>query len=319
MILDAHSHIFPTVRGRVGTGPTRSLGYGRIQFGDAEEQLLPPYNKETEYTPEMLVANMDWAGVDRAVLLQGTAYGECNDYVRQALARYSDRLIGTAFFDPWARNSRAFFDTIVEAPEGSGLGAPAPGFRGIKLECSVAAGLCGLHPDARLDDPEIAWVWDRIDRCGMLLVLDLGAVGTASYQTGAVRRIAEAHPGMTIVLAHLAQPRPNAEADPRLWRLWQEQIDLGLLPNVYFDTAALPAYLPDEDFPYASAGRYLELAVERIGAEKMMWGTDQPGLLGVLSYPQLVRLAHIHTGFLGDEERAMVLGGTAMRIFGGRM
>ena len=121
---------------------------------------------------------------------------------------------------------------------------------------------------------------------------------------------------MTIVIAHLAQPTPWSESETRLWCLWQEQIDLGLLPNVYFDTAALPAYLPGEDFPYPSAARYLELAVGRIGAGKIMWGTDQPGLLGVLSYPQLVRLGRLHTDFLAPEDRAAVLGETAMRVYG---
>jgi predicted TIM-barrel fold metal-dependent hydrolase len=306
MIVDVHSHIFPAVNGQIGTGPTRSLGYGRIRFGDQETQLLPPYNKKTEYTPEMLVANMDWAGVDKVVLLQGTAYGECNDYARQALARYPDRLILAAFFDPWAEDNRAFFETIVERP----------GFRAVKLECSVAAGLCGLHPEARLDAAEIAWLWDEIERRGLLLVLDLGAVGSLSYQTGAVRAIAESHPDMRIVIAHLAQPQPNAAADPQLWCLWEEQIDLGLLPNVFFDNAALPAYLPDEDFPYPTVERYMRLAVERIGAHKIMWGTDQPGLLGVLSYPQLLRLAHLHTEFLSSAEQEMVLGGTAMQVYG---
>ena len=306
MIVDAHSHIFPAVNGRIGTGPTRSLGYGRIQFGDRETQLMPPYNDRTEYTPEMLVANMDWAGVDKVVLLQGTAYGECNDYARQALERYPERLILAAFFDPWAADSHAFFATIVARP----------GFRAIKLECSVAAGLCGLYPTARLDAPEIAWLWDEIERRNLLLVLDLGAVGSRSYQTGAVRAIARAHPDMRIVIAHLAQPHPEAEAAPPLWRLWEEQIDLGLLDNVFFDTAALPAYLPDEDFPYPTVERYMHLAIERIGAHKIMWGTDQPGLLGVLSYPQLLRLAYLHTEFLATAEQEMILGGTAMQVYG---
>ena len=312
MLVDVHSHIFPRVQGRIGTGPTRGLGYGRIQFGDEEVQLMPPYSVDTTFTPDMLIANMDWAGVDRAVLLQGTAYGECDAYVRQALAQYPDRLIGAAFLDPWTAARRPAFDAIVEG----NLLHPAGAFRAIKLECSVAAGLCGLHPDGRLDDPDLDWLWQAIDDHGLVLVVDLGAVDAVSYQTGALRRIAELHPDMTIVIAHLAQPTPRSESDTRLWCLWQEQIDLGLLPNVYFDTAALPAYLPGEDFPYPSAARYLELAVGRIGAGKIMWGTDQPGLLGVLSYPQLVRLGRLHTDFLAPEDRAAVLGETAMRVYG---
>ena len=88
MIIDAHAHIFPEVRGATGRGSTRGPGYGRIAVGDEETQLLPPYNEKTVFTPEMLIANMDWAGVDKTVLLQGPFYGACNSYVLEALNRY---------------------------------------------------------------------------------------------------------------------------------------------------------------------------------------------------------------------------------------
>ena len=110
MIIDAHAHIFPGVRGATGRGPTRGPGYGRIAVGDEETQLLPPYNEKTVFTPEMLIANMDWAGVDKAVLLQGPFYGECNSYVLEALNRYPDRLVGAAYFDPWETNNRQEFE-----------------------------------------------------------------------------------------------------------------------------------------------------------------------------------------------------------------
>ena len=306
MIIDAHSHIFPEVRGSAGAGPTRGLGYGRIAVGNEEIQLLPPYNETTVFTSEMLVANMDWAGVDKVVLLQGPFYGECNPYVLEALNRYPDRLIGAAYFDPWEPDNRQNFETLTASS----------GFRAVKLECSEATGLCGLHPDATLDMPDIAWLWDALERQGLVLTLDLGAIGSRSYQTGAVRAIAQGHPELRIVIAHLGQPNPSAEADAGLWRLWLEQIDLGRLPNVWFDTAALPAYLPDEDFPYPTAERYLHLAIECIGPAKILWGTDQPGLLRHLNYPQLVKLAKLHTQSLSSDEQAMVLGENAMRVYG---
>ena len=305
MIVDSHVHIFPEVRGLVGAGPTRGLGYGRIAIGDGEMQLLPPYGEKTVFTAEMLLANMDWAGVDKAVMLQGPFYGACNPYVLEAQSRHPDRLFGAAFLDPWAPDNRTAFDAI----------AASSGFRAVKLECSVSAGLCGIHPEARLDAPEIAWLWAELEERGWVLVLDLGAVGSRSYQTSAVRAIAEEHPGLRIVVAHLGQPTPQAEADPALWRLWLDQIDLGRLPNVWFDTAALPHYVPDEDYPYPSAGRYLRLATERIGPARIMWGTDQPGLLGYANYPQLVKLAALHTGFLSSDERALILGGNALHVY----
>lgn len=306
MIVDAHSHIFPQVQGSTGRGPTRGLGYGRIAVGDEEIQLLPPYNETTVFTPEMLISNMEWAGVDKAVLLQGPFYGECNSYVLDALDRYPDRLVGAAYFDPWGPDSRQEFETIIASSK----------FRVVKLECSEATGLCGLHPNARLDMREIVWLWDSLERRGLVLTLDLGAIGSRSYQTDAVRTIAEVHPDLRIVIAHLGQPNPSAEADAGRWSLWLDQINLGLLPNVWFDTAALPAYLPDEDFPYPTAERYLHLALERIGPSKILWGTDLPGLLRHLNYPQLVRLAELHTQSLSPNAQAMILGKNAMRVYG---
>jgi len=306
MIVDAHAHIFSKVSGLVATGPARGLGYGRAAFGSQEVQLLPPFNRKTTYTAEMLLAHMDWAGVDKAVLLQGTAYGDCNRYVLVALGRYPERLVGAAFLDPWDADWRNVFAMICASPA----------FRAVKLECSEATGLCGIHPEARLDAPGLAWLWDELERRRLVLVLDLGVVGSRSYQTHAVRAIANAHPDLRIVIAHLGQPNPAVEADPKRWSLWQEQIDLGLLPNVWFDNAALLTYLPGEDYPYPGAERYMRLAIERIGPARVMWGSDQPGLLGHATYPQLVRLARLHTRFLPSHEQAMVLGENAAQVFG---
>ncbi len=162
MIVDVHAHVFPRVSGRISAGPTRGLGYGRIQAGSETTQLIPPYGRETAFTPEMLIANMDWAGVDRAVLLQGPFYGECNAYALDALRKYPGRLDGMAYLDPWDKGAGPMLDQILAAQA----------FKGIKLECSEATGLTGLHPGARLDQPEITWIWKEIEAQGMVLVLD---------------------------------------------------------------------------------------------------------------------------------------------------
>ncbi len=306
MIIDAHAHIFPAIQGRIGSGETTGIGYGRAQVGFAIEQILPPYNEHTLFTPEMLIANLDWAGVDKAVLLQGSFYGECNAYAAAALYRYPERLIGMAYFDPWVGADREQLALLLDS---------AP-FRGIKIEFSVATGLMGLHPEAQLDAPGLEWLWAELEQRRLVLTLDLGAVGSASYRTGAVRGIAQQHPDLMIVIAHLAQPTPAAEADAALWTLWQEQVMLAKMPNVWLDLAALPAYMPAEDYPFPTAGQYIHKAVDLIGPARLMWGTDQPGLLAHLNYPQLLRLAKHHLTFLSPDEQALVLGQTAAQIYG---
>ena len=312
MIVDAHNHIFPRIHGLNAAGPTRGMGYGRAMIGADEVQVTPPFGEELAYTPETLLANLNWAGVDRAVLLQGPFYGECNRYVAEALLRYSGKLVGAAYFDPWMADGRQTFEEIL-GPSDERAGTI---FRAVKLECSVPTGLCGIHPSARLDAPDLARLWRDLEQRGLILILDLGGIGSRSYQTSAVRAMAERHPGLKIVIAHLGQPTPSAEADPRLWQLWTEQIDLGHLPNVWFDCASLIAYVHEEGYPFPSAERYLRLAIERIGAHKVMWGSDQPGTLVHATYRQYVTLAKLHTQFLSPRELALVLGETALRVYG---
>lgn len=100
MVIDAHAHIFPKVQGLIAAGQTRGLGYGRVTVGNEEIQIMPPLSEKTIHTPEMLLSHMRWAGVDKAVLLQGPFYGECNQYVRDAVEAYPDCLIGLAYLDP---------------------------------------------------------------------------------------------------------------------------------------------------------------------------------------------------------------------------
>jgi predicted TIM-barrel fold metal-dependent hydrolase len=305
-MIDVHTHIFPTVNGMNAAGPTRDGGYGRMWLGDGRIQLIPPLCEQTKHTPEMLLASLDWAGVDRAVLLQGPFYGECNDYVAAALERYPDRLTGAAYVDPWdADGGHCMFDACMATGR----------FRIVKLEISDGSGYCGFHKGARLDDERVAWLWPELERRGLALTLDLGEPSDSSYQTGAVGQIAQRHPDLKIVIAHLGQPRANVERDPELWQRWLEQIDLGRLPNVWFDNAALPIYYEHEGYPFPGAARMIRLAIERIGAHKVMWGTDAPGLLSVATYKQLVTMGKLHLQFLSPEEQALVLDGNARQVY----
>jgi len=305
VIVDAHAHVFPDICGHVAAGPTRSLSYGRVRVGSKTVQFLPPLCEKTTHSAEMLIAHMDWGGVDKAVLLQGPFYGDHNAYVAETAERFPDRVIAAAFFDPWQEGARDVLAGLLERRA----------YRAVKLECSEATGLCGLHPGRRLDDPDAAWLWESLERHGLVLTLDLGPIGSSSYQTEAVRGIAATHPGLRIVIAHLGQPAPNLGADPEQRRAWENQIDLGLLPNVWFDMAALPAYFGEDGYPYRRSGRYVRTAIERIGAGKTLWGSDIPGLLTRATYAQLVEMAQAQLGFLSTEERVGVLGLNALRVY----
>lgn len=302
---DAHAHVFPTVRGRTRQGPTRSAGYGRIRHGDRVQQLLSPLSLDTSYPVEALIAHLDWAGINRAMLLQGPFYGTTNEYQARALAAYPDRLWGALYFDPWQDEP-----SVLRALAGTGS------FRALKLECSEPTGLCGLHPEADLAAPPLDWIWRFLSEQGLALVLDLGAPGSASYQTEAVAGIARRFPALRILIAHLGQPQVAClqEGAPR--ELWLQQLGLGRLPNVWFDCAALPAYFPAEAYPYPSAIACMRFALAELGPDKILWGTDQPGLLQWATLPQLVHQARLYAQDLTPDGWARFTEGNFADVYG---
>lgn len=303
MIIDAHAHIFSSIDGLIGRGQVRGVDYGRVQIGTEEPfQLVPPYNRNTEFPPETLLANMDWAGVDKAVLLQGSFYGGRNDEVLAACRAFPDRFKGAAFFDPWTDDARAKFDRLFDPPS----------FPILKLELSDPTGLHGLHPGFQLDDPQLDWLWAELDRREINLTMDLGPVGGPSYQTTAVEKIASRHPNLPIVLCHLGFPA--SDMDAQLIAIWQEQILLGRLSNVWFDLSALP-HRAEQSYPYSKISEWIHRAIDLVGTEKLMWGTDAPGVTSVGTYPQLLTSYEQLLADLSETDRHRIFGETATAVY----
>jgi predicted TIM-barrel fold metal-dependent hydrolase len=306
VIIDAHVHIVDKVEGLTGAGPTRSLGYGKISWGSRELQLLTPSANPTSFSPETLLAYMDWAGVDKAVLLQGGFYGDKNDYVASAVARWPDRLVGAGYFDPCAAGAEEAFRRCVDEL----------GFWILKFELSVETGLVGLHPDLRLDGERMAWIWYEAERRDLVVAVDLGAVGSASYQTDALRSVLDRHPRLRVVIAHLAQPPIATVGDPELDALWEAQLRLARRPTVWLDLSSLAAYAATiEEYPYPTAQSCIRRAVELLGADRLLWGSDLPGLLSVATYPQLLAFVARRCDFLDAHDRARILGLNAEDVY----
>src|SRR5437763_16887219 len=100
LVVDAHAHIVDRVDGTTGAGRTTSGRFGKIDWGDNGLQLLTPATDPTAFPSEMLIAHLDWAGVDRAVILQGGFYGDKPRYVAETIDRFRPRLVGAGYVDP---------------------------------------------------------------------------------------------------------------------------------------------------------------------------------------------------------------------------
>ncbi len=90
-------------------------------------QPIGGYVPENEASVEMLLAVMDAAGVEGAVLVQPTPYGWDNSYLLDAAERYPDRFRCVCLVDPLDESRSAklcngwWMSTILQASASTGI------------------------------------------------------------------------------------------------------------------------------------------------------------------------------------------------------
>ena len=295
MIIDCHTHVAHSL-----TGFWRPLRYGQVTDQGRTLQVFPPSFDPPASPPEMLLAHMDYVGIDRAFLVQHHLYGDQNETVLDAVRRWPDRFVGFGYMGGFDRPDAA--DDIERLIE--------RGMHGLKVE---VASTRRLRPSFRFDG-EVEWeIWQRLDELGRPLVLDLGTA--TEEDTAVLRRMLEAFQNLRILICHLGSP-PKGD--------WRERAGLARNPHVWLDLAAAPnlsATAPTPgctspqasppEYPFAEAQKLVQWAVTTFGAHKVMWGTDYPVLLRRGTYQQLLDFVRVHCEFLTAEQKGLVLGGAA--------
>lgn len=269
MLIDAHTHVFDRYWGYGPRGESWPAGDGLIRFATgAEMRLLPESMPGVAFTAEMLLEQMDGAGVDRAILLQAGLYGFHNQYACDSARKYPDRFTAAYTLDPFA----AYADDILRRIDDMGG-------RIMKFEISSGSGLTGIHPYFKLDCPEMEQVYEFMTGRDGTIVLDLGSPGMASYQVDLLRDVVRRHFDIRFVICHLLAPDGGNEGG------WERDILSLAADNVWFDIAAMPWNIR-EPYPYPSSLRHVERAKALLGADRLVWGSDVPLLLTIMSYRQ---------------------------------
>jgi predicted TIM-barrel fold metal-dependent hydrolase len=70
------------------------------------------------------------------------------------------------------------------------------------------------------------------------------------------------------------------------------------------------------EYPYAEGPEMLRKWRDEVGAEKLMWGSDMPFCGGNwCTYRQAADYIRLHCDFLSCQEKDLILGGNAARMF----
>ncbi len=291
----------------------RAGGHGRfvwtVDGEDYAKQYLPPYLTDLSHPPQMLVAQMDHVGVDRAVLQVNPIMGLLNDYVAECVRQFPDRLLGLVSVREWRIDAEP--DTELAEVER----AYALGLHGLQFIVNARHrhGVLGSW-----DGPACRAFWDGVTGLGRPILFTIAPVEPKLESYLEQLRIwggwLDRYPQANVVMTH---------GFP--WRLFLD--DGGLeLPDAIFEpfrasSAKLQLLFQISlgrvfDFPYRELHPVIERLVEVLGSQRLMWGTDMPNVERFCNYRQTLDTFRVHCrGLLSDAEIDNIVGLSAARTF----
>ena len=283
MLIDTHAHVVADDEKRY---PLRPFG---LRDADASQQRAAGWHHEARLTTPGLLAAMDAAGVDRALLVQAmSAYGYDNSYAADSAALHPDRFASVGIVDPDAADPAAQLAYWVEER----------GVRGARL--FGWTGSAAIGPD----DPRLVPLWESARKLSVPVVLFvlpelLPNVGRA------LARFSD----LPVALDHCGFPN---ESDGSPFDRASELLALATAPNLHLKITSRVLE------PIERSGRdpqeWVELLAEHFGPERLMWGSDFPAT-HTRDYAAYADLARRSVRAFSESERERILSGTALALW----
>jgi L-fuconolactonase len=202
-------------------------------------------------TNKDLLKEMDVAGVDRAVLVPPGWEGSRNDLALAAARAHPDR---------FAVMGRIPHDRLSKSQGALAGWRKQPGMLGLRLAFNTPKA-AAIFSSGKLDG-----LWNDAEAEGVPLMI---LVWHADVHF--VDAIAAKHPGLRIVMDHLALK--SSQRDAEAFRDFDKLLAIAKRPNVAAKASALPSYTSDT-YPFPSLHPYIRQAYDAFGPQRLFWGTD---------------------------------------------
>jgi predicted TIM-barrel fold metal-dependent hydrolase len=296
-IIDSHVHLFERFAGMAEGQPIVSDAYGRVRVGNTVSQFLPPSFEHSRSSVETYRAFMDWIGIEKAVVLQNVLYGYHNSYLAEIVAMYPNTFRATALVDV-VRGKE-----VVDELNGY---LSQMGFIGLKIEVNTAF---QCNKEMRLDSETLLPIWGLCNDLKKAVVLHI----SREFDLDSLESLVKRYPRIVIIVCHLGAEATLGKGidESRLDYLFDL---VKKHKTVFTDIASLPHYLGESEYPFPNSSALISRACDRIGAEKLLWGTDYPGMLSMATYKQLITMV---TNYLpvADSQKELIMGKNAEQLF----
>ena len=353
MIIDNHVHAFPSQTGPAGHPNARSFSrwnqgsvggmWGRLVTSHTDRKYIPgpdedvhfkvskygrwtwskhgadcwlqrgsPAMSENEHTPEQMLAHMDLVGVDMGVIQGGymeRSYGR-EVFYADCVKRWPDRFIGTVEVDydltRKDEHLRGEIRKLTSAVE-------ELGFRGLYSH---------LPGGQHVDDPRCDPLWKEVVRLGIPVFLNTGFNSRDEYldEIRRIETVCRKYPEMNVTNNHIGgnifhPSNPDHVDNPKeffsLFKLGNFHLEVGYVLS--YENWAI--WGRDAEYPYPRHEQIIKTIYENFGPRVMVWGSDMPWAQRTCTYRQNIDLIRLHTDFMTDEDRELVLGGNLARIY----
>ena len=288
-IIDAHSHLWLRQDTTWNGQKISPLPNGRSMFLGTEVQMLPPFMIDGTNTAEVFISNMNYAQVSAAVIVQEFIDGQQNEYLDVVRRQYHDRFFVCGMADYL---HPGFYAEAADLIDSGFPGIAIPGHRIITDKKRVM-----------LNSDEMMRMFKLMEERHVILSITLA---DGDIQVGEMKEVIEECPRLKIAIGHFGMPTVEG---------WQSQLLLARHPNVMLESGGITWLYNSEFYPFPSAIRVIREAIECVGADKLMWGSDYPRTITAITYRMSYDFV-VKSAELTEEEKRLFLGENAARFYG---
>jgi len=299
--------------------------FGRLEWTkggiDYYVHLYAPSLQDMAAPAEFMLAEMDYAGVDMAVLQNTFLYGQLNDYFAEAVKRYPNRFVGQA----QVNEAKAYEESQIME------------LRRAVRQLGLTGGL--YYTNSRfwengygdhIDDEQFMPFWEEVRDLDIPVFLDVAPIPDPEHpQKSSLQRYLDQmrsfdnmrHSFPEIPFVIVCGPRLTVfvandyfmSIPDDIWDIWRK-------PNVYLEIlfpiqVSWPRPGASQwDYPYPQVRPMIKELYEKLGAEKLLWGSDMPNVERNCTYKQSLDYLARYCTFITPNDRDLIIGGNVARL-----
>jgi predicted TIM-barrel fold metal-dependent hydrolase len=279
--------------------------YGRLDFTvdgeDYHSQYMPVGMQEFVAPPELMLANMEIAGVDHTILQTGWGYGAMNDYNAFAQNQYPDKFTALLNVD----EARAYTD---EGMKEFDRAYNKLGLKGVYFALDAFA---RYGFDIYFDDPRYDGFWTKIDNAGLPVFFEISAIpdyDAKSYIASLVKlhKLMDRFANIRWIL--VMGPPVGFFGGSGQWNFPEEVLAAYKHDNLLIEVMFPITWGGKWDYPYPEAQTLIHGMRNLFGSSKLIWGSDAPNVERFCTYKQCLDYMRNYCEFLSPSEKDAILG-----------